>query len=532
MKRAGGWLAAWAAERYAERPALIFGDRRIGFRELHVRTNRLGNGLAELGLRKGDRVAVVLENSPEFVETQFALAKLGLVMVPVNVRLSPAERAFILEDSEAAAAVCDGRGAAEIQRLGAALPALRHVVSVTGGGTHAYEDLVARGSDASPGIEVDDADLELIRYTSGTTGRPKGAVFTVAQAVAQMVDCLLNLERAPGPASRMLHAAPLGHGSGTYFLGFYVRGAVNVVLPRFDVERVLETIARARVTHFYLVPTMLHALLDHPRLAAYDLSSLEQIFYGASPISERSLRRAIEVFGRVLRQQYGTSETGNPNTLLPSAEHVVNGTAEQARRLSSAGRASLGAEVRVVDEHGREVPRGQPGEIVVRRQTTMLEYWRQPEATARSLRDGWFHTGDIGVMDEDGYVFIRDRKSDMVISGGFNVYPAEVEQVLQRHPRVREAAVIGIPDPHWGESVKAYVVAAGDVTEAELIEWCKTHIASYKKPRRVEFVAGLPKSATGKVLRRVLKEQHEAAAGTQEERVEGLSTSGAQRREA
>lgn len=529
MKRTGGFLIGWAAERYRDLPAIVFEARQSSFAEVHSRSNRLANGLMRLGLRPGERVAVLLENSPEFIETQFALAKAGLVMVPVNARLSADERAFILQDSEASAAVCGSSHASEIERLRSGLRALRRVVTVGGDGADAYEDVLASGTDAHPGVEIDEDDVELIRYTSGTTGRPKGAVFSQRQITAQMNDCLLNLDELPTTADRMLHAAPLGHGSGTYLLPFYVRGAANVVLPRFDPRRALETISREKVTHFYLVPTMLNALLGDHRPGEHDVGSLKRMFYGASPISERTLRRALEVFGPILRQQYGTSETGNPNTLLLPEEHVLEGTPEQLRRLQSAGRPSLGAEVRVIDDQGSEVPRGRTGEIIVRRQTTMLGYWRQPEATARSLKNGWFHTGDIGLMDEDGYVYIRDRKGEMIISGGFNIYPAEVEQVLQRHPRVREAVVVGVPDPHWGESVKAYVVCSAEVTEAELIEWCKAHIASYKKPRVVEFVADLPKSATGKVLRRLLRERDVSAMAGGESR--SVSSSGSRPRD-
>lgn len=509
MKRAGGFLVSWAAERYGDLTAVELRTRRVTFAEMNARTDALATGCLRLGLRHGDRVVLVLENSIEFIETWLALAKAGLVMVPVNVRLAAAERTFIVRDSEAAAAVCEASAAAELMEARRDTPALRHVVSVGNGGTHAYEAILAAGAGGDPGVEVDMEDLESIRYTSGTTGRPKGAVYTQRQMLAQLTEILLNLEELPGPGDRMLHAAALGHGSGGYLLPFYVRGAANVVLPRFDPETVLDTIARGAVTHFYLVPTMLNALLDHPRLGAYDLRGLKRIFYGASPISERTLRGALQAFGPILRQQYGTSETWHPITVLPPESHVLDGSPAELRRLRSAGRPSLGTEVRIVDEDGREVRRGETGEITVRRQGMMLGYWRQPEATARSVRDGWFHTGDVGRMDEDGYVYIQDRKSDMIISGGFNVYPAEVEQALQCHPGVREAAVVGVPDPYWGECVKAYVVRASGVTDAELIEWCKTQVASYKKPRLFEFVADLPRNATGKVQRRMLKARHE-----------------------
>lgn len=507
MKRPAGFLVRWAAERYGSRTALVFGDRRYCFDELHRRSNRLAHALMARCLHRGERVALLLDNGPEYVEALFALMKAALVMVPVNLRLSAAERRRILLDCGATAAICSGAAAASLAFPRTELPDLREVFVVGATGAGAYDTLLASGPETEIGIEVDDEEIETIRYTSGTTGLPKGAMYSTGGMYEQLTHSLVNLGDLPRPDDRILHAASLGHGSGRYLMPFWVQGAAQVLLANFDAEVVLQVITREKVTHFYLVPTMLSALLERFDSARHDVASIKRLFYGGAPISEQTLRRSLQVFGPVLRQQYGSTETGNPITVLGPDEHVTEGTPEQLHRLQSAGRPALGTELRIVDPEGRVLPRGEMGEIAVRRMGMMRGYWNRPDAVAKALGDGWVHTGDIGVMDECGYVYIRDRKNDMIITGGYNVYPGEVERALQCHPGVREAAVIGVPDAYWGESVKAFVVRCGDVSEDELIEWCKSEIASYKKPHFVEFVDELPKNPTGKVLRRLLKER-------------------------
>lgn len=507
MKRHAGFLVRWAAERYASRTALIFADRRYSFDKLHRRSNRLAHALMKRGLRRGERVALLLDNSPEYVEALFALMKAALVAVPVNLRLSATERGLILLDCGAAAAICSGAAAKSLAFPRSDLPDLREVFVVGGTGADAYDLLLASGSETDTAIEVDDEEFETIRYTSGTTGAPKGAIYSTGAMYEQLTHSLLNLGDLPRPDDRMLHAASLGHGSGRYLMPFWVRGAAQVLLANFDADVVLQLITREKVTHFYLVPTMLNALLERFDPARHDVTSIKRLFYGGAPILEQTLRRSLRVFGPVLRQQYGSTETGNPITALEPDEHVAEGTPDQLRRLQSGGRPALGTELRIVDSEGQELPRGEMGEIAVRRMGMMHGYWNRPEADTKALRDGWIHTGDIGLVDENGYVYICDRKNDMIISGGYNVYPAEVERALHSHPAVREAAVIGVPDAYWGESVKAFVVCDGDVTEDELIQWCKSEIASYKKPRFIEFVDELPKNSAGKIMRRLLKQR-------------------------
>jgi acyl-CoA synthetase (AMP-forming)/AMP-acid ligase II len=303
---------------------------------------------------------------------------------------------------------------------------------------------------------------------------------------------------------------PVTHASGSMILPHILRGAKVVILSSFDVKALLETIQKERITTLYLVPTMIVMLLANPDLKKYDLSSLKNIRYGASPISPEVLKKAIEVFGNVFVQGYGLTEGMMPLTLLLKEDHILDGTEKKLKRLSSIGREVNVASVRIMDDEGKILPPGQIGEIVVQSDQVMKGYWKKPEATAETLRGGWLHTRDMGYMDEDGYIYLVDRKDDMIVSGGFNIYPKEVEDVLYSHPAVLEAAVFGVPDEKWGEAVKATVSLRPGMqaTEEEIIEHCKKHLASYKKPKSVDFMKELPKSLYGKILRRQLKEPY------------------------
>jgi len=289
---------------------------------------------------------------------------------------------------------------------------------------------------------------------------------------------------------------------------YYSRGATNIILPRFDEHEILETIERERVTSLLLIPTMLYRLLMVPDLQSFDLSSVRRIWYGTAPMAVEKLTEAIRVFGNVFRQNYGMTEIAQPITYLGPEDHVIDGAPTQKRRLSSAGRPAMGVEVKVVNENGQPVEPGRVGEILIRSNKLMKGYWKKPEETAEAFEGGWFHTRDMAMVDEDGYLYIMDRKSDMIISGGFNIYPREVEDVIMSHPGVAEAAVIGVPHEMWGEAVKAMVVLKDGVllTDAEIIEHCRKSLASYKKPASIDFIKEIPKNLYGKVDRRVLKE--------------------------
>jgi acyl-CoA synthetase (AMP-forming)/AMP-acid ligase II len=316
------------------------------------------------------------------------------------------------------------------------------------------------------------------------------------------------MDQPIGPWDVNLNSGPLTHAAGLMMMVYYSRGAINIVLPAFDEEEVLKTIECERVTSVLLIPTMLYRVLMSPNLKSYDLSSVNRIWYGTAPMAVERLKEGIRVFGNVFRQNYGMTEIAQPITFLGPDDHITEGTEAQMKRLLSAGRPAMGVEVKVVGEEGREVEPGEIGEILLRSNKLFKEYWKMPDETAEAFKGGWFHTRDMATVDEDGYIYIMDRKSDMIISGGFNIYPREVEETIMAHPGVAETAVIGVPDDIWGEAVKAMVVPKEGVelTETEVIQYCKGNLASYKKPKSVDFIKEIPKNLYGKVNRRALKE--------------------------
>ncbi len=504
-----GLLIDWPATHYPGATAVVFGAERVSFREFDARVNRLAHGLGTLGLPRGSRVGVLMPNRPACMEVFFAVGKAGLALVPLNVRGSAAEHAWILDDAGAEALVFGREFGEVVAAVRPQVPGL-HTLLVAGGeiaGARALEDLARGQPDDEPVVDVGEDDLERIHYTSGTSGRPKGVVITHGQSYHRLTQILINLDQPVGPGDVNLNVGPLTHAAGLMFTAYYVRGATNVVLERFEPEAVLAAIERLRVTSVLLVPSMIVRMLRAPGLERYNLRSLRRVWYGTAPMPLAPLREAIRVFGPVFRQNYGMSEASQPLTILGPEDHVVDGAEEVLRRLRSAGQPALGVELRVVDAEGKPVKPGEVGEIVYRSRHMFREYWKRPEETARAFRDGWFLTGDLATVDEDGYVYIVDRKHDLIISGGFNIYPREVEEAILAHPAVAEVAVVGVPDEEWGEVVKAVCVlkAGARATAGEIVEACRERLAGFKKPRIVEFVPELPKNAYGKVERRRLK---------------------------
>ncbi|RBP16057.1 acyl-CoA synthetase (AMP-forming)/AMP-acid ligase II [Roseiarcus fermentans] len=494
-----------AATAWKDRPAVRYGDRRQSYDELASAASAFAARLASLGLERGDRVALFMRNGFPYPAALLGAFRGGFVAVPINAKLHPREAAYIVEDAEAKAVVIDADMAAQFAAA-ATRPGVAMIVAGDPSADNALESALARRSDGSPPADCAPDDPVWLFYTSGTTGRPKGAVLSHRNLIAMAVNCLADI-CAFRLDDRLLHAAPLSHGSGMYLLPALSRGAENIIDAGggFDPDRILRFIADERVTVLpFLAPTMIVRLLEAD--SDIRLPTLRAMVYGGAPMHIEHLRRALRRFGPVLTQLYGQGEAPMTISVLPAWAHETAGD----EALQSAGFVRSGVEVRILDSVGDAAPRGAIGEIAVRGDVVMRGYWRNDAANAASLRNGWLLTGDIGRFDDGGRLHILDRRHDTIISGGTNIYPREVEEVLTRHPAVKEAIVFGVPDPEWGESVASAIVLREDYAglDAEtLIAFCRDHLASFKKPKRIEFVAELPKNAYGKVLRRDLRDR-------------------------
>jgi long-chain acyl-CoA synthetase len=508
-----GNLRAWANYRYANRPAFIYGEKHLTFGEMFARSGKVANGLRSIGLRKEQKIAILLGNRIDTLDCQGGIGRVGLTSVPLNPRHSAREQEYILNNAEADAIIMSAEFIDSISPILTSVPTLRQVIvmGAKGGeprGMVAYEKMVEGQPESAPTAGTGDDHIDRIQYTSGTTGKPKGAVSTSLLSYNRIINVLINLDQPILPTDVNMVVGPLAHAAGLMNGVYNIKGATNIILTGFDEEEILRTIERQQVTSILLVPTMLIRLLAVPNLHNYNLSSLKRIWYGTAPMPKEKLKEAIEIFGNIFRQNYGLTEATQPLAYLGPEDHKIVGTEDEVRRLASAGRPALGVTLQTVKEDGTPVRPGEIGEIQVRAPHVFKEYWKLPEETTEAFRGGWFHTGDMATIDEEGFIFIMDRKKDMIISGGFNIYPREVEEVLLTHPEVVEAGVIGVPDDLWGESVKAFVVKkeGSPLTEEILIQFCKQNLASYKKPKSIEFIHELPKNDNGKVLRKELKE--------------------------
>ncbi len=499
------------ARLYRNRTAVIDGGVRLDFFQLNSRINRLANAILGLGLKKGDKVAVLNHNCYQYIELYFAAARAGTPIVPLNFRLSGKELSFIIHDSEARLLFTGKNYLPVIEKIWDELKDLRHIVCIDANlpGTENYEQIIEMASDAEPGDNIEEDDVAILGYTGGTTGLPKGVLTTHRNLISSCYNCAVEMNLYPG--ATYLNAPPLFHaGDAMGMFAFSFVGATNVIMNSFSPEEILRNIQQHRVTHPLLVPAMMLFILQYPGAEKFDLSSLETVLYGTAPMPVEPLKNAMRLFGCGFCQVYGATETFVPISMLKPEDHVLEGSGEDFRKMSSAGREVIGVRVKIVDNHGNEVKEGETGEIVVKGNNVMKGYWKRPDLTAEALKDGWYHTGDMGRMDELKYIYIVDRKKDMIISGGENIYPKEIEDVLFRHPAVADAAVIGVPDDTWGEAVKALVIKKDgiDVSEDELIEFCKGRLASYKKPKSVEFVSEFPRSTAGKVIKQELREKY------------------------
>jgi acyl-CoA synthetase (AMP-forming)/AMP-acid ligase II len=489
--------------------ATIFGERQQSWAEFQGRVARLAGGLKGLGVKSEDRVAILALNSDRYLEYYFGCYWGGHVVVPMNLRWSAAENAYSLNDSGAETLFVDDAFMPMTEEILKEAKGVKNFIYLGDGdapdGWHKYTELV-ESSEPTEDVGAGGEDLAGIFYTGGTTGFPKGVMLPHrglwSSAVGVAYSFGLNQD------TRYLHAAPMFHlADGAFSMGTTVGGGTHTFIPAFDPAKTVAIIAEHKVTNTLLVPTMVKMVLDNPAIKDADVSSLTQIVYGASPMPEGTIRQAMDEMPNVAwYQAYGQTELSPLATFNPPENHILEGPGSE--KLRSAGRAALCNEIKIVGDDGAELPRGEVGELLVRGPNTMQGYWNKPEETAAALKDGWVYTGDGAYMDEGGYIYIADRLKDMIISGGENIFSAEVESAVSRHPGVSEVAVVGIPSDEWGESVHAIIVpaAGATVTEAEIIEHCKKLIAGYKCPRSIQFRdESLPLSGAGKVLKRDLR---------------------------
>jgi acyl-CoA synthetase (AMP-forming)/AMP-acid ligase II len=495
---------------------MVFGDRRQTYQETTTRVQRLASALGAVGISKGDRVAVLDTNSSQSIEAYFAASMLGAVFVPLSYRAGAEELEYMITTAGARVLMVGDRYLPLVARLRDRLWCVTQYVSMASlqPDMVGFEELTAQASGDASEAEVDEDDVNILMYTSGTTGRPKGVMLTYGDFVAYVCG---NTELADGtPRGATLLCVPLYHIAGiTSMMTSVFTGRALVILRQFEPREWLEAVQRDHITHAFLVPTMLKRVLDHPDFHRYSCSSLEVLGYGAAPMPLPVIRRAIAMFPPTVSfvNAFGQTETTATVTMLLPEDHRLDGTPQEIerklRRLSSIGRPLPDVEVRVVDPEGADVARGEIGEITVRTPRMMKGYFSQGDATAQTIVDGWLHTRDMGWMDEDGYLYLAGRKDDLIIRGGENISPTEVEAILHTHPAIEEAAIIGMPDVDWGERVMAIVVpkVGSALTAEEVIDWCHQRLASFKKPDIVRFVGELPRNPLGKVLRKDLRQQ-------------------------
>ena len=492
-----------AAER-PEHSAFLFGNRVTTYGELDRYAKQVANGLSEL-VEAGQRVAVLAKNCDVFFELLLGASKCGVVLVGVNWRLAAPEVEYIVNDSETRVLFIASGFLPLLESIRPQLPLLEKVVVIEGDGAESYH----RWRDIQSEYEISRSpsgeDTVIQLYTSGTTGRPKGVQISSAALLAQReAECRLGGWQLSGPEDVILVAMPLFHigGTATGLISLY-NGAKAVLVEEVDPAEIIVLLESEKVTRTFLVPAAIQLLLDNPACRPEVFASLNILLYGASPIPSALLQRALKVMGCGFAQIYGMTETAGSMTVLEPHDH----SDPDARKMASCGRPYPGVEIAIADEYDNVLPPDTVGEILIKGSSLMNGYWRRPEATAETLRDGWLHSGDAGYLDQEGFLYIYDRVKDMIVSGGENVYPAEVESALYEHPAVQDVAVVGVPSDKWGEAVKAVIVKkeGASVSEAELISFARQKIAGYKVPKSVDFTDLLPRNASGKLLKKDIR---------------------------
>jgi long-chain acyl-CoA synthetase len=500
-------------EQFGQEIGVVFGGEQYTWGQINNRANRLANGLLKMGLQKSDRVAILNSINPIWTEVHGGVAKAGGILVPINYRLAPPELEKVFNDAEPNFLIMEEGLIPELLKGISRFSFLRKVILYHGTGDAFldYDSMLSAASDQEPDSQfaVREDDIHAILYTSGTTGIPKGVMFLNSRTLDVVCGDPWPFELSYR-TKRLIFYAPFTGGI-TFVLLNAIYGAAHIVFMEYDPVRVLETIEREKIETMGLVPTIMQSLIDASGGKRYDFSRLKRIRYGAMPISITLLRKAISFFGCEFAGALACTETTCMITQLDPTDHVLEGPPMKIKRLASVGRARPGVEVKIFDQEDRELPRGEVGEIVVTSMGLMAGYWNKPEETEKSMRSGWYHTGDMGFMDEEGYVFVADRKNDMIISGGFNIYPFEVESALCLHEDILETAVFGLADPTWGEMVVAVIrlKEGRNLSSKQVQDFCRRNLAGYKIPKEVKFVTDpLPRDSVGKILRREIKKTH------------------------
>ncbi len=502
-----------------ERTAIVSDPTRLAYLELLDRVNRLAGALRSLGVKQGDKVAAMGVNSHRFVELYYACAKLGVTFVPLNYRAKQDELTYMINTAEAGVLSVDQRYLDLLTQIRPALQTVHTVICFDADveGMQNHDRLVAAAEPVEESVEVEDTEPTILMFTSGTTAMPKGVLLSYLDLTAYVMN---TMEPAsPETAGVTLISVPLYHIAGaTAIMSSIWGGRTLVLLPQFDAHTWLELVQRERVTHAFVVPTMLKRIMEDPDFSRFDLASLQLVAYGAAPMPYEVVRKAVEAFNCGLMNAYGQTESTSAITYLGPEDHDIKGLVGEAleqrlKRLHSVGRPMDDVAMVIMNDQNEILGPGQEGEICVAGARVMSGYFKQEEATQEAIVDGWLHTGDLGYLDEDNYLFITGRKKDLIIRGGENISPGEIEACLTAHPSVEEAAVIGVPDPDWGEQVKAIVVLKPGATATvdEIIQYSRAHLASFKAPAYVSFVPELPRSVVGKVLKNDLRRDYGTA---------------------
>ena len=498
-----------------DKEAYVYEDQRLTYAQFNAKVNSLVNAMQKLGVKKGDSIGILSWNCLDYCIVYGAAMKGGYLLSRFNPRLGAEELDHLINYSEVNTLFVGPELVPVIESIRPKITAVKNAVSLEEKAKDMtfINDLIDSAPGDEPDVQVDEDDGFYIIYTSGTTGLPRGAVYSHKEAWDDTRTYIINLGIQAD--DRHIQVSPMFHIAGdTIYRSILYVGGCNVIVKNFDPAGVMQMLQDEKATHMSIVPTHLVAMLAVPDVKKYDVSNLKYIWYGGSPMPLEVLKSGLATFGNVFGQGYGMSESGPAICHLPKEDHDVLGK-PQEKILSSAGQPDIGVQVRIVDDKNKDVDPGEMGEIIVRSKHNMIEYWKSPKDTKSTIVDGWLHTGDIGCYDENGYVYIVDRKKDKIITGGENVFPREVEEILYRHPAIHEAAIIGIPDPYWVEKVHAVVSLkkGASVTAEELVAFCKKNLAGYKSPKSVEFMDALPKNAAGKIMKRDLREKYWAESG-------------------